>query len=89
MATKQTLPKWFNGTLYTEGDLVTNQFTGQEYKLNAAELSMYDFIMGSQMLIELRGGLMAPSTAPLQTEMAKGLSWFRKHNAPAYMVLLD
>ena len=89
MSTKQTLPTWFDGTLYPQGDTVKNPFSGESYDLNKTELSMYDFIMGSQMLIELRGGLMAPSTAPLQTEMAKGLSWFRKFNAQAYMVLLD
>ena len=50
---------------------------------------MYDFIMGSQMLIEMRGGLMNPSTATIQTQMSLALSWFRKHNAEAYMVLLD
>jgi len=87
--TKQELPKWFDGTLYTEGDVVENPFTGYKYPLNAMELSMYDFIMGCQMLVEAQGGLMNPSTAAIQTQMSLALSWFRKHNAPAYMVLLD
>lgn len=87
--TKQKLPKWFDGTIYNEGDVVTNSFTGEVYGLNNVELSIYDFIMGSQMLIEMRGGLMAPSTAPLQDQMSKALGWFRVNNAKAYMVLLD
>ena len=73
----QPLPKWFNGVLYTSGDTVTNPFSGDSYKLTPAELSMYDFIMGCQM------------TGMAQNEMIKALSWFRKANPEAYMVLLD
>ena len=80
------LPKWFKGELYNEGDIVKNPFSGEEYKLNNVELSMYDFIIGSQMVFE-----MAPQTVTEQKvkDFQKGLEWFRKHNAEAYMVLLD
>jgi hypothetical protein len=44
--TKQELPKWFNGMLYTEGEAVKNPFSGEVYELNNVELSMYDFLMG-------------------------------------------
>ena len=47
---KQKLPKWFNGSLYSEGDTVANQFTGEEIELTNVELSLYDFIMGCNML---------------------------------------
>ena len=73
----QPLPKWFNGVLYTSGDTVTNPFSGDSYELTPAELSMYDFIMGCQM------------TGMAQNEMIKALSWFRRANPEAYMVLLD
>ena len=77
------LPKWFDGTVYETGETVTNPFSGESYKLNNLELSMYDFIMGCAML---------PSTT-LDDKIIKnwqdGLSWFRKTNAKAYMVLLD
>ena len=86
---KVKIPKWFNGEIYPKGDTVTNPFSGATYDLNAIELSMYDFIMGSQMMIDMRGGLLHPATRSLQVDMAKGLSWFRKHNSEAYMVLLD
>ena len=86
MSTKTKLPKWFKGELYNEGDTVKNPFSGEEYKLNNVELSMYDFIIGSQMVFE-----MAPQTVTEQKvkDFQKGLDWFRKHNAEAYMVLLD
>ena len=77
-ATKeQTLPKWFTGMLYTSGDTVTNPFSGESYELTPAELSIYDFIMGCQY------------TGRIQNDMMKALTWFRKANPQAYMVLLD
>jgi len=80
------LPKWFKGQLYDKGDIVTNPFSGEEYKLNNVELSMYDFIMGSQMVFE-----MAPHTVTEQKvkDFQRGLAWFSKNNIDAYMVLLD
>ena len=50
MKNKTTLPKWFDGTIYDKGDTVTNPFSGDTYELNNLELSMYDLIMGSQMV---------------------------------------
>ena len=79
---KQTMPKWFNGAIYKEGRVVANRFTGEEYELNRYELSMYDFIMGATMIMEMG----------LDTDiknLRRGLDWFRTHNAEAYMVLLD
>jgi len=82
---KQELPKWFNGELYGEGDTVQNRFSGEEYKLNAMELSMYDFIMGATQMAEM--GIF--NTPHHIQQLRKGLDWFRKNNAEAYMVLLD
>ena len=87
---KQQLPKWFNGELYKEGGTVRNRFSGEEYELNAMELSMYDFVMGSTIMSEM--GMDAYGFAPdhrIVKNLRKGLDWFRKHNAEAYMVLLD
>ena len=82
---KQKLPKWFKGELYEEGAVVSNRFSGEEYELNNVELSMYDFVMGSTMVLEMAGGYKHAGVA----ELRKGLDWFRKHNTKAYMVLLD
>ena len=82
--TKVELPKWFNGELYSEGGVVTNPFSGQSYELTAEELSMYDFIIGVNQLMEM--GMYAPKTLD---DMRKGLTWFRKNNVEAYYVLLD
>ncbi len=87
MKTKeQTVPKWFKGMIYDKGELVTNPFSGDSYELSGVELSMYDFIMGSQYVMEV-----APKTVTEKqiNEFHKALSWFRKNNVDAYMVLLD
>ena len=83
--TKQKLPKWFRGELYEEGATVQNRFSGEEYELNAMELSMYDFVIGATELAEM--GIF--NTAYHMKQLRKGLDWFRKNNAEAYMVLLD
>jgi len=87
MKTKeQTIPNWFKGMIYDKGESVTNPFSGDSYELNGVELSMYDFIMGSQYVMEV-----APKTVTEKqiNEFHKALSWFRKNNSDAYMVLLD
>ena len=82
---KQKLPKWFKGELYEEGAEVTNRFGGDSCYLNNVELSMYDFVIGASMVLEMPGGYKHTSV----TELRKGLDWFRKNNSEAYMVLLD
>ena len=82
---KQQLPKWFKGELYEEGAVVQNRFGGGEIELNNIELSMYDFVIGSSIVMEMSGGYKHTNVK----ELRKGLDWFRKNNAKAYMVLLD
>ena len=84
---QQKLPKWFKGELYEEGAVVRNRFSGEEYKLNAMELSMYDLTMGASILYEMTGPW--EGDPKVIKDLRKGLDWFRTHNAKAYMVLLD
>ena len=82
---EQKLPKWFNGSVYSEGAVVENRFGGDSIELNNLELSMYDFVIGASDMYEM-GIFNSPQH--LQ-DLRKGLDWFRKNNAKAYMVLLD
>ena len=82
---EQKLPKWFKGELYEEGAEVTNRFGGDSCYLNNVELSMYDFVIGSSIMMEMSGGFKHTDV----NELRKGLDWFRKNNIKAYMVLLD
>ena len=83
---QQTLPKWFKGMIYKEGDTVTNPFSGESYELTGIELSLYDFIIGCQMMFDTQPSIM---TSKRVDEFQKALMWFRKNNPEAYYVLLD
>ncbi len=85
MKSKQKLPKWFKGELYEKGAVVRNRFGGGEIELNNVELSMYDFVIGASIVMEMSGGYKHTNV----DELRKGLDWFRKNNPEAYMVLLD
>ena len=77
--------KWFNGVIYDKGAVVQNRFGGREIELNNVELSVYDFVMGASITIEM--GMF--NTSNHVKDLRKGLKWFMKYNPEAYMVLLD
>ena len=81
---KQKLPKRFNRELYDEGAEVQNRKKKEKCQLNNVELSMYDFIVGTQLCFE-----MGMQSEKMISDFQKGLRWFRKYNAEAYMILLD
>jgi hypothetical protein len=83
---EQKLPKWFDGVLYEIGDEVRNPYSGEKIELTAVELSMYDFVMGANMVYEM-GGLSVDGK--ILKDLRKGLDWFRQYSPKAYMVLLD
>ena len=79
-------PKWFKGQVYDQGAEVTNPFSGATYELTGLELSMYDFIIGSQLVMELSPKSVTKTQI---NEFQKALNWFRRANVDAYYVLLD
>ena len=85
MVKEQKVPEWFNGVIYDKGDIVANRFSGEKIELNNVELSIYDFVMGASIVIEM--GMF--NTSQHIKDLRKGLDWFKKHNPKAYMVLLD
>ena len=80
------LPDWFTGTVYDEGDEVTNPFSGETTTLTANELSMLDLVKGAEMMIAMG---MTSNTGELSEIMIKGAEWFKEHNPKAYKILLD
>ena len=83
---EQKLPKWFKGMIYREGAEVTNPFSGESYELTGVELSLYDFIIGCQMVFDTVPNTM---TSKRIEEFQKALTWFRNNYPEAYYVLLD
>jgi hypothetical protein len=93
---KQVKPEWFEGEVYVKGGTVTNPFSGEEYKLNGLELSIYDFIIGANMFLEMlydngKIGDVAEGENHQKVirDLHKGLDWFKEYNPTAYMTLLD
>ena len=92
---KNKLPKWFDGTIYHQGDIVTNPFSGEEFYLNRYELSMYDFLKGAEYTLIIAQKKITQDdrtdkfTDQLVKDFDKGRDWFRKTNIDAYMALLD
>ena len=89
---KQVKPKWFEGVVYHEGTTVQNPFSGETYKLNALELSIYDFVIGANMFLEQAfENKVEPNdrTEKITKDLYRGLDWFKANNVKAYMVLLD
>ena len=70
------LPKWFDGQVYPKGSIIKNRMGYGEIYCDANACSMYDLIIGAEMM----------NMYPL---MQKGMSWFRKNYPEEYMVLLD
>ena len=89
---KQIKPEWFEGVVYYKGTTVQNPFSGETYKLNALELSIYDFIMGANLVLEDAYDRKAKPNKKLEKitkDLYKGLDWFKSNNVEAYMALLD
>jgi hypothetical protein len=86
MDNTQTTPKWFTGAICKNGDVVTNPFSKESYALNALELSIYDFIIGTNYLLENSSHTVSKK---IMQDFRKALNWFRKNNPTAYYVLLD
>ena len=89
---KQIIPKWFKGTVYKKGTTVQNPFSGETYKLNAKELSIYDFVIGANIFLEQFFETKQEPNDRIEKitqDLYKGLDWFKKYNTEAYMILLD
>ena len=82
--TVQVLPEWFDGEVYAEGAEVTNPYSGCGCYLSPKELSMYDFIKGTETLLENN-----TRSEYLVNAFYEGLWWFKNNNIEAYMILLD
>ena len=85
MVKEQKVPEWFNGVIYDKGDIVANRFSGEKIELNNVELSIYDFVIGASIVVEM--GMF--NTPKHVADLRKGLDWFKRYNPEAYMVLLD
>jgi hypothetical protein len=66
-----------------------NRFTGQSIKLTKEEANIHDRIFINEMEATFEDKELGRGASKLWDKVRKDLNYFRKHNAEAYMVLLD
>ncbi len=66
-----------------------NRFNGESVMLTKEEAKKHDRIFMCEMLATLEDKTLGTGGSKHWQEMRKLLDWFMKHNAKAYMVLLD
>ena len=66
-----------------------NRFNGESVMLTKDEAFIHDQIFKNELLATMEDRIYGTGSSKYWAKMRKGLDWFRKHNAEAYMVLLD
>ena len=66
-----------------------NRFSGESYMLTPAEAIKHDRIFINELAATLEDKKLGTGASELWQKVRDDLDWFRKHNAKAYMVLLD
>ena len=66
-----------------------NRFNGESVMLTKDEAFIHDQIFKNELLATMEDKINGTGSSKYWVEMRKGLDWFMKHNAKAYMVLLD
>ena len=66
-----------------------NRFNGESVMLTEKEAKIHDGIFLAEVMATLEDKKLGQGMSKHWQIMRDGLDWFRKHNAKAYMVLLD
>ena len=66
-----------------------NRFNGESVMLTKQEASKHDAIFMCELMATLEDKTLGTGASNHWATMRKHLDWFMKHNAKAYMVLLD
>ncbi len=66
-----------------------NRFTGQSIMLTKLEAIKHDQIFLDEAIATAEDKILGTGASKYWESMRKNLRWFMKHNAKAYMVLLD
>ena len=66
-----------------------NRFTGESIMLTKEEANKHDAIFINELAATIEDKTLGYGGSKLWEKVRKDLNWFRRHNAKAYMVLLD
>ena len=67
----------------------SNRFTGESVMLTKEDAKRHDAIFLCETMATLEDKELGTGASKIWETMREHLSWFRKNNAKAYMVLLD
>ena len=67
----------------------SNRFNGESVMLTKEEAIKHDRIFSNELAATLEDKELGYGASKLWDKVRADLDWFRKHNADAYMVLLD
>ena len=67
----------------------SNRFNGESVMLTKQEAAIHDKIFIDEVAATIEDKKLGTGGSKHWISMRKGLDWFMKHNAKAYMVLLD
>ena len=67
----------------------SNRFTGESIELTKEDSIKHDEIFLNETMATLEDKELGTGASKIWETMREHLSWFRKNNAKAYMVLLD
>ena len=74
----------------TKTEIRKNRFNGESIQLTKEEANKYDAIINNEWAATQEDDLRQDvGISELWNAVRRDLDWFRKHNAKAYMVLLD
>ena len=74
----------------TKTEIRKNRFNGESIQLTKEEANKYDAIINNEWAATQEDNLRQDvGISELWNAVRRDLDWFRKHNAKAYMVLLD
>ena len=66
-----------------------NRFNGESVMLTKEEAAKHDAIFINELAATIEDKTLGYGGSKLWEKVRKNLDWFRRHNAKAYMVLLD
>ena len=77
-------------SMETKTEIRKNRFNGESIQLTKEEANKYDAIINNEWAATQEDKLRQDvGISQLWEAVRRDLDWFRKHNAKAYMVLLD
>ena len=77
-------------SMETKTEIRKNRFSGESIQLTKEEANKYDAIINNEWAATQEDNLRQDvGISQLWEAVRRDLDWFRKHNAKAYMVLLD